>query len=78
MGRMTHTAAAPICLNNNDKNRNLFFEITFFVVPGAVSFICSGFGSLIVNSNPIRNDAALNMKINLRSFAIPAAAACGD
>ena len=44
------------------------------MVPGVSSFICSGFGSFIVNNNPITNDAALIKKINLRSFAIPAAA----
>ena len=43
------------------------------MVPGVSSFICSGFGSFIVNNNPITNDAALIKKINLRSFAIPAA-----
>ena len=38
MGRIVHTAAAPICLSNNDKNKNLFFKIISFVVPGSISF----------------------------------------
>ncbi len=63
MGRIVHTAAAPICLSNNDKKRNLFFEITCFVVPGLISFFCSGFGSLIVKINPMINDAALIKKL---------------
>ena len=33
-----------------------------------------GFGSFIVKIKPMINDAALIMKINLRSLAIPAAA----
>ena len=74
IGRITHTAAAPVCLSSNDKNRNLFFKITDFVVPGLVSFFCSGLGSLIVKIKPMINDAALIMKINFRSLAIPAAA----
>ena len=74
MGRIVHTAAAPVCLSNNDKNKNLFFKIISFVVPGSISFFCSGLGSLIVKIKPMINDAALIMKINLRSLAIPAAA----
>ena len=74
IGRIVHTAAAPICLSNNDKNRNLFFKITCLVVPGSISFFCSGFGNFIVKIRPRINDAALIMKINLRSLAIPAAA----
>ena len=53
IGRIVHTAAAPICLSSNDKNRNLFFKITNFVVPGSISFFCLGFGSFIVKIKPM-------------------------
>jgi hypothetical protein len=33
-GRIVHTAVAPVCLSKSDKNRCLFFAITFFCRSG--------------------------------------------
>ncbi len=70
---MVQTDAAPMCLNKSDKNKNLFFEITFFTVPGSNSFFETMFGNLNEIINPTTKNPALITKISFSSFAIPAA-----
>lgn len=70
---MVHTDAAPTCLIKSDKNKNLFFEMIFFIVPGSRIFFETILGSLVETANPAKKNAALIKKISFSSFAIPAA-----
>ena len=73
IGNIVHAAAAPIWRINRDENRNSFLTIIFLIIPLPTIFAVCYFGSFNEIKKPMIKNPLLIKKINLSSFANPAA-----